>query len=447
VHLVGQSLSAVRTVSFEIEPKPDSVSAPVRVTYTLESLRSRGRLTSDLLVLPVFGLYAGFANPVSIDLTFDDGSVQTIDSTVTTAAYTDPNGVYDHPVFIERREAGSELGFDFFALKSDLGTPVILDTDGTIRWVGVSSEGSIPSVFTDNGFVIGDRFSTRVRRLELDGTETLVPVAFPDYRKFHHNIDPGKVGLLGEFNTPTDFQSTIAEFTLSGGVLKEWDFATIVRDHMMTGGDDSTPFVRPPNDWFHTNAAAYDPRDDSLIVSSREHFVMNVDYETGAIRWLLGDPTKYWWTFPSLRAKALTLTGGGLYPIGQHAVSLTSDGLLLLFNAGYWSDWQPEGAPRGESRNYSAVSAYRIDAATMTATNVWNFDYGRSIYSGHCSSAYEAGGHSLLITYARADDDMHARLVGLNSQHEVVFDFQYANRRCDTAWNAVPIPLENMSFP
>ncbi|HWN47671.1 MAG TPA: aryl-sulfate sulfotransferase, partial [Steroidobacteraceae bacterium] len=309
------------------------------------------------------------------------------------------------------------------------------------------SESSIPSVFTDNGFVIGDKFSTKVRRLELDGTDTVVPVAFPGYRKFHHNIDPGKVGLLGEFSTPTDQQSTIAEFTLSGGVLKEWDFATIVRDHMMTGGDDSTLFVRPPNDWFHTNAAAYDPRDDSLIVSSRENFVMNVDYETGAIRWLLGDPTKYWWTFPSLRAKALTLTGGGLYPIGQHAVSLTSDGLLLLFNAGTASDWQPEGAPIGESREYSAVSAYRIDAATMTATNVWNFDYGRSIYSGHCSSAYEAGGHSLLITYARADNVTHARLVGLNSQHEVVFDFQYDTSRCDTAWNGVPIPLENMSFP
>jgi len=93
------------------------------------------------------------------------------------------------------------------------------------------------------------------------------------------------------------------------------------------------------------------------------------------------------------------------------------------------------------------VSAYRIDAATMTATNVWNFDYGRSIYSGHCSSAYEAGGHSLLITYARADNVTHARLVGLNSQHEVVFDFQYDTSRCDTAWNGVPIPLENMSFP
>jgi hypothetical protein len=446
VRLAGQSLSAVRTVSFEIEPRPDTVSAPVRVTYTSESLRSRGRLTSDLLVLPVFGLYAGFANPVSIELAFDDGSTQTIDCTLTTAAYTDPNGVYDQPVFIEKRAAGSELGFDFFAMKSGLGTPVILDTDGAIRWVGVSSEGSIPSVFTDNGFVIGDKLSTRVRRLELDGTETLVPVALPDYRKFHHNIDPGKVGLLGEFTTRTDRQSTIAEFSLSDGVLKEWDFATIVRDHMMSAGDDPSLFVRPPIDWFHTNSAAYDSRDDSLIVSAREHFVMNIDYETGAIRWLLGDPTKYWWTFPSLRAKALTLTEPGLYPIGQHAVSITSDGLLLLFNSGTGSDNQPEGAPPGEGRKYSAVSAYRIDAAAMTATNVWNFDYGQSLYSGHCSSVYETGGQSLLISYAQADALAHARLVGLNSRHEVVFDFQFDARGCDTSWNAVPIPLENMSF-
>jgi hypothetical protein len=203
--------------------------------------------------------------------------------------------------------------------------------------------------------------------------------------------------------------------------------------------------VRPPNDWFHTNSAIYDARDDSLIVSSREHFVMSVDYDTGAIRWVLGDPTKYWWQFPSLRAKALTLDSGGLYPIGQHALSITHDGLLLLFNAGTPSEHQPAGAPIGESRNYSAVSAYRIDTETMTATEVWRFDYGQSLFSDHCSSAYEVG-ESILISYARANERQHARLVGLNSQREVVFDFQYDARGCNTSWNAVPVPLDNMSF-
>ena len=41
-------------------------------------------------------------------------------------------------------------------------------------------------------------------------------------------MEIGKSGFLGELNTSTDFQSTIAEFTMSGGFHKVWDFATIV---------------------------------------------------------------------------------------------------------------------------------------------------------------------------------------------------------------------------
>jgi hypothetical protein len=134
-----------------------------------------------------------------------------------------------------------------------------------------------------------------------------------------------------------------------------------------------------------------------------------------------------------------------LYPIGQHALSITSDGLLLLFNAGTPSEHQPAGAPIGERRTYSAVSAYRIDAATMTATEEWRFDYDQSLYADHCSSAYEVD-QSVLISYARVGDRVYARLVGLNPQREVVFDFQYEARGCNTSWNAVPVPLEDMSF-
>ena len=444
MHLVGQDLDALRTISYAVEPKPGSVSKPVRVTYTLGALDERGRVMSGEVLLPVFGLYAGYANTVSVDLSFDDGSTQTLSETLTTTAYTDPNGVYDVPVFIKTRATGSTLDFDFFAMKSGFGTPVIVDTDGAIRWVGAIDRSHISSVFADNGFLAGSQGARIVWRAELDGTETRWPSAPQVYRRFHHNMEAGKSGFLGELNSATDFQSTIAEFS-ADGFHKVWDFATIVSDHLRSAGEDPSLLVRPPSDWFHTNSAVYDARDDSLVVSSREHFVMNIDYETGAIRWVLGDPGKYWWQFPSLRAKALTLNSGGLYPIGQHALSITRDGLLLLFNAGTPSEHQPAGAPIGESRTYSAVSAYRIDTTNMTATEVWRFDYGQSLYSDHCSSAYEVG-ESILISYARANDRLHARLVGLNSQREVVFDFQYDARGCNTSWNAVPVPLENMSF-
>jgi len=78
---------------------------------------------------------------------------------------------------------------------------------------------------------------------------------------------------------------------------------------------------------------------------------------------------------------------------------------------------------------------------------VWNFDYGQTIYSKICSSAYEAfGGQSILVDFAVADNYAHARLVGLDPNHNVVFDFQYATVPCDTSWNAEPIAFDSLSI-
>ena len=62
-------------------------------------------------------------------------------------------------------------------------------------------------------------------------------------------------------------------------------------------------------------------------------FVICIDYATGAIKWILGDPEKKWYQFPSLRQYALALAPGSLPPVGQHAVSITYDqGILVLDN-------------------------------------------------------------------------------------------------------------------
>jgi len=233
---------------------------------------------------------------------------------------------------------------------------------------------------------------------------------------------------------------------MAGNITKDWNFAHILRDYMTSQGDDPSTFIRPGIDWFHSNAATYDARDNSVIVSSRENFLIKVNYDTGNIIWIFGDPTKYWYTFPSLRAKAITLESGGLYPIGQHATSITSDGLLMLFNDGQGSLNQPANTPAGETRSYSAVSAYQIDGNALTAKEVWRFDYNQSIFSGVCSSAYEADDKSLLVNYAVADHQTKARLVGLNKNHDVIFDFEYPTTGCATSWNAVPVNFEKMQF-
>jgi arylsulfate sulfotransferase len=84
----------------------------------------------------------------------------------------------------------------------------------------------------------------------------------------------------------------------------------------------------------------------------------------------------------------------------------------------------------------------------MTAQEVWGFNYGQSIFSEVCGSSYESPGNSYLVDFADADGGTEARLVGLDPNHNVVFDFQYLStaEECGAAWNAIPIPMENLQI-
>jgi arylsulfate sulfotransferase len=446
VQLRGTSLARLVAARFTIAAKPGTASKPVEVTHTIGALQRRGYVAPGSVTVPVFGLYSGTVNDVSVQLRFDDASSQELAVSITTAAYTDPNSIYDRPTILTKRVPGTALGFDFFMMKNLLGSPVILDSDGELRWVGAGVPASFSSIFNDGGFVIGA--ATTIWRLELDGSMTEASLLAPRFTAFHHNIDPGKKGLLVELDANDDgvpiIESNLAEITSAGMVLEQWDLGALIGDYMRSQGDDADAFIRPGVDWFHMNGATYDPRDDRLIVSSREHFLIKIDYTTGALIWILGDPTKYWFTFPSLRAKALTLEPGEFYPIGQHAPSITSDGLLMVFNNGFASLNQPAGAPMGENRMFSAVSAYAIDETNRTAREAWRFDYGQTLLSIVCSSAYEAADQSILLDYATASNLSKARLVALDRARRVVFDFEFSSSSCNTSWNAKPIALDHL---
>lgn len=453
VHLTDSDISTVTGVDYTIAPKPGSVSKPVHVEYSMSALASRGYVAGNSLTVPVFGLYAGYQNQVAVELERRSGGATLLQLSITTPDYVDPTGIYSHPNIVTRRAPDSTLGFNFMFIKSALGSPVIIDTDGAIRWAAPGVSNALSSTFTGDEFIIGDPGSPTFRRLRLDGRiSDAEELPSSTYTDFHHDIDAGKSGFLGEVDAASggvkSIESNIIEFQDSSviSIQNHWDLAAILTAYMSSQGDDAAAFVRPGVDWFHSNSAIYDPEDDSVIVSSRENFVIKLDYKTGDIIWILGDPTKYWYTFPSLRAKALTLLPGGLYPIGQHALSITPDGLLMLFNDGLGSINQPAGAPPGENRNFSAVSAYSIDENSMTAQNTWNYDAGQTISSPVCSSAYETADRSILVDYAVADNLTEALLVGLDSNHSVVFEFEYPTSSCNTSWNARPIALDDLKI-
>jgi arylsulfate sulfotransferase len=450
LHLTINQASALTSIRFEITPKQGSVTRAISATYYSDYLLSRGYLdpANGQITLPVFGLYQNYTNTVTLTYNFVDGSSQRDIVAVSTAQFSDPCG-YHNPLVVQARTNSTDLSYDFILLKNTCSTysPTIIDTDAEIRWVGTASVASLASIFFDNGVYIssnpsGSSSPTGLTRIELDGTFSFLQ----DYSGLgvtstgHHNIDYGKRGIILDVDTAVQTESVNLEVDGSGNVLKTWDLATIIAAAMTAGGDDPSQFVYPaPTDWFHNNAAAYRSSDDSLIVSSRENFVICLDYETGAIKWILGDSTKKWYQFPSLRKYALSLGPSTLPPIGQHAVSLTQDDDLLLFDDGKSSFFQ---IPAGADRTYSAPRKYHIDTQNMVATEIWNYEAGQTLDSGVCSSVYEDSALNYLIDYA-----LITEIIGLNASGNKVFDYHYPNVvGCSTAWNSMPVHLEALVF-
>ena len=460
INLEISDRSNLRGIQFIVVPKAGSVIRPIRATYGADYLESRGFLRpgSSTVVVPVFGLYANRSNTVELTYRFQDGSEKQDILTVATTAYDDPCH-FDNPTVLQARTPSTALSYDYMLVKSacSQNSPTVLDTDGEIRWVGSAGIQTYISNFVDNSIWITE--GPTLYRLELDGAvEILADYTVDNVVAFDHNIDRGKNGYLIEPDTHADFEAVIWEVDLSGNILKTWNMAEIISDAMIAGGDDPDDFVvrgegfggpgGSATDWFHTNASTYRASDDTVIISSRENFIIALDYETSEIKWILGDPTKKWYQFASLRQYALDMAPGSTVPIGQHALSITYDDKLLLMDNGAASRFG-RNVPAGASRPYAAGRKYSLDLEAGVVTEVYNFTNNESVFSPFCSSFYEDAPDNYLVDYAiinGLNPPIFARLLGLDATGAKVFDYQYPSNPCTTAYNSSPIHWENLVF-
>ncbi len=439
--------AALASYQFIVKPKKGSDTRPVSATYSAAALRARGfvNLDSQVIVLPVFGLYQNRRNTVKLLFRFNNGESQTETLSIHTTASDDAHTKFD---VLKARKSGAALSYDFILLKTydSVNSPLIIDTDGELRWAGtsgVSDGGEGAAAFYQNGIYLG--VGTSLLRIELDGETTLRrDLAEAGIIGFHHNIDFGRDGLILDVALPFAIESVNMEVDAKGNVLRQWNLGMILAETMFEGGDDPSGFVQDYcyGDWFHNNATAYRASDDTLLVSSRENFVIALDYDSGEIRWILGDPEKHWADYSTLERYALQLAPGSTAPIGQHALSFDGD-RLMLFDNGYPSINQ---SPAGNSRSYSAPRKYQIDTAGGLATEVWNYPNNESVFSPVCSSVYMDQPDNYLIDYATAGPFLHTEIFGLNHGNKV-FDYQYAAPDfCAAGWNAAIVHLEHLVF-
>ena len=296
----------LKSIRFTVSPKAGSVTRPLSGTYARDYLVARGFLQGEQIFLPVYGLYADFTNTVTLTYSFLDGSSKEASTTIKTAAFDDPCG-YDKPTVLQARTESTALSYDYILIRGSCSefSPAVIDTDGSLRWVGPGSFSSARVNFFDNAFYITAK--TFLYRIELDGTVTLLH----DYADigvtfFHHNIDRGKTGLIFDANTAEHLESLNLEVDAAGNVLKMWDMVDIISEAMLAGGDDPSGFVVPSSDdWFHNNSVAYNRADYSLLISSPEKILSSVSNTRRlAIKWIWEIP-KMAHQFPSWAKYAL----------------------------------------------------------------------------------------------------------------------------------------------
>jgi Arylsulfotransferase (ASST)/Arylsulfotransferase Ig-like domain/Divergent InlB B-repeat domain len=451
LNLTISDASVLQSIQFAITPQAGSVTRPVSATYPASYLAARGYLNSQTgqITLPVFGLYAGYSSNVVLTYLFSDGSSTKDSAVITTPAYSDPCG-FNNPVVLQARTQDTDLSYDYILIKSDCSSnsPTIIDTDGAIRWVGTAGISTVSTTFFDNAVYATGGLA--LFRMELDGTVSILAhYSSIGLTGSHHNIDYGSFGIILDEGARNYDESANIEVDRDGNLVKTWNLADIIGATMIAGGDDPSSFIfESPANWFHNNGVTYNRSDNSVIVSSRENFVICLDYDTSVVKWILGDPTKKWHQYASLSKYALDIAPGGVPPIGQHSPSITQDGGLLLFDNGKASEFQ---IPSGASRNYSAPRRYQLDLQANVATETWNYTRNQSVYTPFCGSVYEDAPLNYVIDYATVGGSTMtspamAEIVGLNAAGTKIFDYEYPTPGCRVAWNSIPVHLENIAF-
>ena len=223
---------------------------------------------------------------------------------------------------------------------------------------------------------------------------------YKEYRipgSYHHDHaelpDGSLIALTQDLSSGSVEDMVVLIDRETGEIRKTWDLKTV-----LPMGAGAVSKNQNGYDWFHNNAVWYDEKTDSLSLSGRnEDAVVNLDFETGKVNWILGDPE----CWPAEFAERYFFKPEGEpfeWCYGQHSCQVLPDGDIMVFDNGCWRkksdpEWYPEGG------RYSRGVRYEIDREAMTIQQKWQYgkERGESIFSPNISNVdYYGEGHYLI---------------------------------------------------
>lgn len=233
----------------------------------------------------------------------------------------------------------------------------------------------------------------------------------------------------------------ILEVDRSGNVIDEWDLNTILdptRDDLIknldlgavcmnvdldaqgqsVGSEPLAPFgdaagVGTGRNWAHVNSVAYDPTDDSIIISARHQGVMKIGRDK-QVKWILA-PSAGWKNGLEKKVlkpvdangKAIKCTPTGDcegdfdFTYAQHAAwpRASENGTIVVFDNGQVRHYEQPALPE---MNYSRMVEYKIDMKNMTVRQTWEYGKERGYESFSpitSNAAYQADMNTMFGFY------------------------------------------------
>lgn len=328
--------------------------------------------------IPIYGLYAGRENEVVISNGDEENTLK-----IKTDELPDD---FVLPTKVTKDESKLTNDLYFFS-PSSKGYMCAYDVNGDVRWY--LDESAIWEVnrlknghllLSTERFVNTPYYSTGLYEMDMIG-KVYKEYSLPGgYHHDYFEMEDGNILVASD-----DFDNedgTVEDYVVeldreTGNIVKTFDLKDIL--NMEDGKSENWTNY----DWFHNNSVWYDKKTNSITLSGRhQDIVINIDYDSGKLNWILGDSTN----FSEEYQKYFFKLTDGEWQWAQHAAMILPDGNVFLFdNGNNKSKNKDEYVSASES--YSRGVIYEIDTENMTAKEVWQYgkERGSDFYSPYIS--------------------------------------------------------------
>lgn len=318
--------------------------------------------------LSIYGLYANYNNEVIIEY-------KNIKKTINIQTSKLPDD-FILPTNVKADKNKLDNDFYFFT-PSSKGYSCAYDVNGDVRWyltnyalwdnskisnghILVSTERLINSPYYMTGLYEIDMLGKIYKEYSLPG----------GYHHDYYEMPNGN--LLIASNDFNNEAGTVEDYIVevdynTGNIVKSFDLKDIL--NMNDGQSENWTAY----DWFHNNSVWYDEKTNSITLSGRhQDAVINIDYDTGKLKWIIGNPTN--WSKEYQKYFFKPVGNNFEWQYSQHAAMITKEGYVFLFDNGNNKSKIKDNYVEAKD-SYSRGVMYKINTDKMTIEQI--FEYGK----------------------------------------------------------------------